>query len=505
MVAAESTEPSLPQKTALSLLLFGGFLLVWTLYATISAATISIHTDMAEAYVWGQTFSFGHLHPPFWSWVAGIWFSIFPRSDWAFYLLSTCNAGLGLVGSWFLLGNFARGDRRLAATWLLLLTPFYTFLALKFNANSIFLSLWPWTLNFFVRSIDGRRLSDALLFGIFMGLAILSKYFALILAATCFVAALIHSDRRAYFRSFSPYISFAATLLVLAPHLVWLVRSGAPSFRYFANKTGYTLEEAVLGCIALITGLLAFHALVLILIGISRKRVWPLRFATGFLESWKDPKFRILLVLAVLPVALTVLSGLVFRLKVSTNMAIGICSLVPLLLMELYGPGDDRRLYVLARNVAIGIAVCALLLSPLIALATLWSGRDNENMNPKKELAAAVTRLWHQQTGLPLRYVGGSRKTAYAVAFYSADQPRGLGESIDGVFGINDAASQTGFVLVCMADEEGNWGWDDRCIESAGAVPNPNKHTERLTLAHSSWGLTGPPFPFLVTLVPPVQ
>jgi 4-amino-4-deoxy-L-arabinose transferase-like glycosyltransferase len=454
---------------------------------------------MAEAYAWGQKFSLGYSrHPPFWAWVTGIWFSFFPRSDWAFYLLSTLNAAFGLVGSWFLLGNFARGDRRLAATWLLLLTPFYTFLALKFNANAIFLSLWPWTLNFFVRSVDGRRLSDAIFFGLFIGLALLSKYFALTLAATCFVAALIHPDRHAYWRSFSPYVSLVSALLVFAPHLVWLVWSGAPPIQYFIHTTGHTLGTTVFACIGFLGGLIAFHALGFTLIGISRTKAWPWRPGTRFLECWEEPKFRVLFVLAVLPVALTVLSGLLFHLKLSTNMAIGIFSLMPLLLMDLSGPGDDRRLYVLARTVAIGVMICAFLLSPLVALATLRFGHDIEKMQPRKELAAAVTELWHQQTGSPLRDVGGSRKCAYAVAFYSDDRPRGLGESADGVSVADDAASRTGFALVCMVS-------DKRCIKSARAVLNPNKHTERLVLAHLLWGHTGPSFSFLVTLVPPVQ
>ena len=101
------------------------------------------------------------------AWIAGLWFEVFPRADWAFIFLAVLNAGLGLYGSWMLIGDFAEGDRRLAATALLLLTPFYTFLALKYNANSIFLSLWPWTMHFFVRSIDNRRLVDAILFGLF--------------------------------------------------------------------------------------------------------------------------------------------------------------------------------------------------------------------------------------------------------------------------------------------------------------------------------------------------
>ena len=53
-----------------------------------------------------------------------------------------------------LIGRFADGEKRMAATALLLLTPFYTFLSYKYNANSIFLSIWPWTRYFFVRSID---------------------------------------------------------------------------------------------------------------------------------------------------------------------------------------------------------------------------------------------------------------------------------------------------------------------------------------------------------------
>jgi len=66
----------------------------------ISAAPASIHNDMAEAYVWGRQFEFGYFqHPPFWAWIAGLWFEVFPRADWAFTLLAVLNAGLGLYGS----------------------------------------------------------------------------------------------------------------------------------------------------------------------------------------------------------------------------------------------------------------------------------------------------------------------------------------------------------------------------------------------------------------------
>ncbi|MBV8474461.1 MAG: glycosyltransferase family 39 protein, partial [Hyphomicrobiales bacterium] len=146
----------------LEIALFLGFVAIWSVYFTISEAPASIHNDMAEAYAWGREFQLGYnQHPPFWSWLCGAWFAIFPRADWSFAILSSLNAAIGLVGAWRLVGLFAEGEKRVAATALLLLTPFYTFLSHKYNANSIFLSIWPWTLFYFVRSIEGGRLTDA--------------------------------------------------------------------------------------------------------------------------------------------------------------------------------------------------------------------------------------------------------------------------------------------------------------------------------------------------------
>ncbi|HKB22288.1 MAG TPA: hypothetical protein VKC99_05805, partial [Methyloceanibacter sp.] len=80
-----------------SLALLAIFVMVWTLYGVISAAPAAIHNDMAEAYAWGREFQLGYeKHPPFWAWIAGLWFEVFPRTDWAFTLLAVLNAGLGL-------------------------------------------------------------------------------------------------------------------------------------------------------------------------------------------------------------------------------------------------------------------------------------------------------------------------------------------------------------------------------------------------------------------------
>ena len=124
--------------------------------------------------------------------------------------------------------GFASGAKRWAAFTLLLLTPFYTFGCYKYDANTIFLSIWPWTLYFCLVSLRDRRRGPAIGFGVCLGLAFLSKYYAAILLATCALGAVATPFRRAYVRSASPWISALVATAIVAPHVVWLLTHEAP-------------------------------------------------------------------------------------------------------------------------------------------------------------------------------------------------------------------------------------------------------------------------------------
>jgi hypothetical protein len=44
---------------------------------------------MGEVFSWSTALAYGYpKHPPFPAWVAAVWFAVFPRADWAYYLLS---------------------------------------------------------------------------------------------------------------------------------------------------------------------------------------------------------------------------------------------------------------------------------------------------------------------------------------------------------------------------------------------------------------------------------
>jgi hypothetical protein len=328
-------------------------------------------------------------------------------------------------------------------------------------------------------------------------MALLSKYFAVILAATCFVAALLHPARRAYFASSAPYVSLLIAALIFSPHVWWLVRSDAPTLDYFIHKTGFSVIAVITACVTLLAGVFLFHSIIIVVIAVA-KRSDPRSWVTPFILHWTEPRFRVLTTLAILPLVLTVVAGLVFRLRPDTNMTIGIFTLMPLLFIEVAGAEGDNRLYRAARTSAITVTLVALALSPAIAFAKIWYRGDVNYTEPRKELAVRATALWHRATSLPLQYVGGSQRYEDALAFYSPDHPH--------VFihlnyrrapwVTQGDINQAGLLVVCSVN-------DKPCLNSAASVSTPQTQRIDLSLFHSFLGYTVGYSSFVVTMVPP--
>src|SRR5215475_11025466 len=255
-----------------------GFLLsycaIMFAFALVARGWGPLHADMTEAWAWGKEFQLGYgKHPPIYAWVAGAWFQWMPRTHWSFHLLSILNASVGLAGVWMLAGLSLDVHGRWAALLFLLLTPSWTVWALKFNANSILLSLWPWTTYFFLQSLRTRSITYALLAGLVGAMALLSKYYSVILLATLFLVAVLHPNCVRYFRSAAPYITAAFGLALISPHVCWLVRSNFPTFSYALMKMQYPAAEA------------REHALIAVIVSYLCLGAGVLAFAVAFGEQ----------------------------------------------------------------------------------------------------------------------------------------------------------------------------------------------------------------------------
>lgn len=392
------------------------YALVWSTFASLSTFR-SLHGDSLEAYSWGREFVFGYYkHPPFWSWVAGAWFSVMPRSNFSFLLLSELNGALGLAGAWALIGRFGNRRLQMLGVLLLMLTPFYQFNAQRFNANTILLSLWPWTLYFFVRSVETRMVRHAAICGLLAGFAILSKYFGAILIATCFFAAIAHDSRRRYFTSAAPYVAAAVAFLVFLPHLVWLFRDGFQPLIYLSNRIDLADRAISNHYFEFITGNLAFFILpsAVLLFVRWRKGAEP---APPKLAGCHGVSF--FNVLAFAPFVLTLVAGTVGHAALGIPFAVPIFALIPLALIHLFVP--DIKAALRTTRVCIGaLVVGCLVVAPALPYLNLRFAKRHYS-EPRQEIADLAIDLWHAQTRVPLRFVAGDRDFQLAVVFRSRD------------------------------------------------------------------------------------
>ncbi len=214
---------------------------MWALYGVIAKSSQGINADLGEMVVWSRNLDWGFpKHPPFPALVLAGWFAIFPEADWAYYLLSGLNLGVGLYFSFLLAGLWLEHTKLAAAPFLLTSIPFYNFLGLKFDQNSILIPLWALTTWAFVLSFRRCHLGYALLAGVAAAAAVLTKYWSIFLVLALVIAAIADPRRRIYFRSIAPWATALVGAVLIAPHLVWLVRENLPPLQWMrARRTAW--------------------------------------------------------------------------------------------------------------------------------------------------------------------------------------------------------------------------------------------------------------------------
>ena len=480
------------------LVLLLAHILIWTLVATIAQSSGALHHDMTEAYDWGREFQLGyHKHPPLFAWIAGVWFLVFPRADWAFYALSAVSAAGGLLGVWCIAGRLLPGRERTIALLLVMLTPLFNVMAMTFNGNAVLLLIWPWTLWAFIRSVQTGRTSDGLLFGVIAGLALLSKYSSILLLASCLAAALLHPRGRAYFASPAPYAAIAACVLVCLPHAVWALQHRLTTVTYVLEKPHLPLASLVVKAASSLLGAMALYALpfaaIVGLVGWPKAREQLARcLATA---GQRDQIW--LTVLAVGPVLLTLGLGFATGVKVSTNYLLPALFLMPIAATVFGLPrAAGGSLSVLWRFLAGWFAV-ALLAAPLAAILSFTSGTA-QAVEPRREVAIEATRAWHEAFGRPLRFVAGSEAYGLGAPFYSPDAP----ELFDILkpdtlpWASLEDVSREGLLIICLKTDAG-------CLERAKRLSSVGAQVRSLHLARSYLWWTAAGYDFQLIMLPP--
>jgi 4-amino-4-deoxy-L-arabinose transferase-like glycosyltransferase len=478
------------RESTLVLVLFI-YWLVWTAYATISKGGQGLHPDMTELIAWSRDPALGYFkHPPLAAWLVGAWFTAFPVSEPAYYLLAMLMPVLALWIAWRLMGDYLDADKRVFGLALLTLVPFFNFHALKYNVNTVLLPLWAVTTFWFLRSYRLRHAGYAALAGLGAAACMYGKYWSVMLLAGLFVAALIDRRRGAYFRSPAPWITAGIGLVALAPHLYWLTENHFAPFSYAVGVHGEKpFTGVLLSTLGYLAGSLAYVALPVAIVLIAA-RPRPAILAD---MAWPaDDERRLAAAAFWAPLLLPVLGAIAARTEITSLWSMSAWTLLPVVLLSspaiVLRPVDTPRL--LAFAVIFPFAVLAA--APLVARFTVDKAMPESAQMPL--LAAQVERTWHMMTPRPLRFVGGDT-LSFGVAAYATDRPRALA----GLPPPDPAVlKRGGVVFVCLANEE-----SCKASAKAAAQADPAHRIVESTIFRSASGRPTPPQRYTIVLVPP--
>lgn len=416
---------------------------VWVVAHGIADSNLDSYADMLENYAWGQDLAWGSAkHPPLFAWITGLWFAVLPTRDWAYHLLSYLNVAIGLLGVYRLAIAMDRKDLALPAVILLSMAFPYSTLAVKFNANAILLSLWPWVGLAWVQSIQttGRKTwLWAMALGALSALAMLGKYYSGVLLLGIFLSTLVTQKGRAWLLMARPWLSLLVFALGLLPHLEWLRSHDFVTLHYVGEQggTGGT-DWRLLFKFALAP--IAYWLLPWLLVTLIWRasgtsvwgtlKAWPQRMWQSWRpHGWVDTLFWF----ALLPWAITLAFGMSGFVELSLPWAIPIGYGFSLLwLRNLSQQHIDTPLLTkrLIKCLWVWWAV-VLLISPWYAWQQAKNGTDNHYL-PRREAAAALLEQWQTRNpNVPLAWVGGQWAESALLAFYGDNRLRVVPEVPD--------------------------------------------------------------------------
>jgi hypothetical protein len=466
------------------------FAAFWAAYAAVSSANGDVNVDVGELASWMRSPALGYKHPPLSVWIATLWFSIFPLADWAAHLLAAANNAAALWIGWRLFSRWLDPLKSVLAFAMLSCVPFYTFLALKFNANSLMMPLWAAATLYFLDAFTRRSKISSAAAGAAAAAAMLTKYWSVYFVLGAGISAVTDRRAAAYFRSAAPWITIAVGLVVLAPHFYWLATEGREAVGY-ALATGSDEHATAFRSLTYLRDLIAYAAVPLLLFALLR----PSRAAL-FETAWpSDPDRKLIARLFWASILLPALVNLVLPNRLTAIWSFPNWTLFPIVLIGASVILVTRDQIVRAAALALAVPLIALAAAPAVAYANHVSGQVGDRAH-YRQLATAVYSSWVEQTRSPLYLLTGDRKLANGVAFYAPGQ-QAIFLDFTPAHANGERVSLHGLAVICSSH-------DPLCMGVLDATEreHPGRRSE-VALARTFLGVAGPTSRYTLLLLAP--
>jgi len=398
---------------------------VWTALPAFLYGNLPL--DLIEALTYGREWQLGYDKlPPLPWWLVEIVYRLI-GADWTYYLFSE----LVVIAAFALVFAAARpivgAVGALVAVLIIDGLHYFNYTAPKFNHDVVQLPLWALAGFAFRSGLRTGRVADWLLLGLALGLAVWAKYFVVVLAAPLGLFLLIDPNARRALATAGPWVAAAAALVVMAPHLVWLVKN---DFLPFAYASARAVPSR--GPLDHVWHPLVFTASqfanMLPALAIAAPLAWPRPQTRAAAPD--DFDRRIVTLLTFGPFAATIAISLVTGRGLVVMWGYPLWLFLGLWIVMTVRPLSDRvRLTRVVSVWAVVFSVIALAFVVNYTVLLHLDHRYRAAFFPGDRLGVEISARYRAATGEPLRYVVGTMWAGGNVSRYSPDRPRVL---IDG-------------------------------------------------------------------------
>ena len=477
----------LDQKPVLSLI---GFLLlfviVWVFFHDMSKPGLDRYGDMVESFAWGQEWQWGYYkHPPAYAWVPAAWFEIFPRTDRFFSLLAFVNVAASLVAIFFIARLVFSPRTALAAIVVYAFMPTFTFLANKYTSNSSLLLWWPLTALFFLYGRMGRHWLFGVLFGACAAIAVLSKYYSLVLLAALFLCSLFPA--RGYYRSAHPYLAIGTFLLLLTPHVLWMIQTDFITIEYVGKQAGESWGEVISrALIRFPAAQIVYLGLPALVLGLLLRPDWA-RIKRNAGEITRDYPWLWWLNPGILGISIIVALATKTALSSPWSLPHGFAFTVLILRLFQTSKEDWRwqALPLRSYQTALGFLLFIILLAPLVGWINALNIKHGA-ARPYAKIDAWVSDQWAREVDRPLRFVA-AEDVANGMAFYSKERRSAVYFPLRNTTWVDAAQlAEQGLVVICELSNL-------ECIDLLPAV-KPDRVVDFSIEPDKFWGVEMPVF-----------
>ncbi len=389
-------------------------LVIWTIAPSLT--NVNLPLDTIEALAWGSNLEWGfNKHPPLSAFAVEIFYNIFGRQDWAYYFLSQ----LFVITAFIAVFKFAYeffNDLNLALISVLLLEGifFFNYTSPEFNVNIAQLPFWAISVFLTWRCIKYNKVTDYAFLGLTMGLGFLSKYLFLYLIVSIkllFIKLLINKK----IKSFNFLITAPVALVVIFPHLLWLVDNNYVTLNYGLNRAqgGSDFINHIVFPLTFI-----LKQLVLLL---------PLFIMTFFLlKKNKISKIKLeektifLIFICFLPILFMIMTSTILGAKIRTMWMTPFYLFAGVAIIHFFRMNIEKKNF---RRFNI-IFLCFFFISPLTYSIVSLSNDFKRTDYPGQEIARLVQNKWDNNFRNEIKVVIGDEWFAGNLSYHLESRPK---------------------------------------------------------------------------------